>query len=353
MAPSEVTSTADSALTDSPVSPSGYHATFDRIAQIARQAAGADDPLAVSRRKFDKARLELGLADEVPTPQGLEVRYGRSLRDLIQEALRPAADRVAWHGPDQSDRVLRSFSDELMMKTLRACALALDEVPMLGQYDKWAADFKRARQRAGKVDNPLPHSRRFVLRYGSWPKALVAAGLIEEPNDAPAGRARRERPRPVAELVSQCIDEMGVLPSSPYFKEWARRRDITVGVGVRQWSTVLKECRKLRRAAGKSTPRKVTPVPLAPSLDGVVPEDPTRRRRRKSEGYTLEDLIASARHYLDNHVPPGKAPGQKHYRECCHDDPDLIYPSVLQTAKDERGNKIRFQDLMRLAEASR
>ena len=358
MTPSEVTGGTSSAAAEGAPSTAGYHATLDQVALIARHAAGAGEPERVSRRAFDRARRELDLADAVPTPQGLEHRLGQKFADILRQALSPVSARVAMIGPDQSSQVQADFPDRLMVLALKSCHRALDQVPAPADYNAWAAEFERERRRAGRAPNPLPHSTRFIGRYGSWPDALVAAEIIESVGENELGASQFAPPPPLAETISTCIDELGVLPTGSLLMKWAKRRDIAVSrADGRNVKAAVEQCRLLRAAEGKWTPEKATPANKAPSLDDLPDLPAAPHGRRKGEGWTLDELLACVREYLDQAVPAGQPPRQQTYRAYCKKvrATGRRFPaaSTLQGARDEQGEPIGFQDLCRLAEASR
>ena len=354
MAPSEVTGAQ---AIDAPSAAAGYHATLDHVALIARHAAGGGDPAQVSRRAFDRARIELGLRDEVPTPQGLQHRLGRPFASIVSEALAPIASRVALIGPDQPGQVQATFPDELMVLALVACRRGLGAVPSPADYDTWAAEFTIHRERTGAAPNPLPHSARYVKRYGSWPRALHAAGLIDDPD---AHAEQRRIPPPLAETISRCLDELGVLPSEPLLYEWARRRGVQVSrEDMANATRAYEQCHTARTAEGKWTPTKRTAINKAPSLDDLPDAGDGPSRRVKVGGWTLDELIEAMRVYMTEYLVPGEAPRQKSYRAAAKKNnadptrPLMPAASMLLKARDAKGNAIGFQELARLAEGRR
>lgn len=355
MTPSEVTGGAPSAAAEDAPSTAGYHATLDQVALIARHAAGEGDPARVSRRVFDRARHELDLEEEVPTPQGLEHRYGQKFVALLRQALAPVSARVAMIGPDRSGQVQADFPDRLMVLALKACERALGVVPTPGDFDTWAAEFTKEREQAGLSPNPLPHSTRFIKRYGSWPDGLHAAGLIDDPA---AHRARRATPPPLAETLDKCIDELGVLPSGSLLFKWAKRRGISVSqADTRNAGVAYDACRAKREAEGKWTPEKRTPVSKAPALDDLPEINDEASSRR--EDWTLEKIVDAMRWYLEQYVSPGQPPRQKHYGACVAknnaDSRNTKMPakSTVQKATLPDGTRLGFQDVVALAEAHR
>lgn len=312
------------APTASRAEPLGVHELVDRVRTVLRLAAGESDPHVVSRDQFNVARHQLDV--RVPTAQAVCKRLKRSWAEVIKMALGSVAERQGRGKKRSGNDVHRDCPDELIHTALRACAFAVGHVPAAHEFDAWVSDQAIRRERRGTIANPLPHSVTVIGRCGDWPAALLEAGVIEHRDQIDRHETLRTT-RPVADLIDEFIDRVGILPTRHYFEDWCRRLDIPVGRDARDWTAAIAAAREARTRAGKATPDEMTMPRDAPALP-----DPVARSKRGTKGeivWTEELILEALRHYKRQYLKGGRAATQKHYVACASGDPLLPASSTL------------------------
>jgi hypothetical protein len=302
----------------------GLHELLDAVAEIARSAAteAGVPPASVSKGAWDRARIATGRED-VPTAEGVRKRLDRKWSDVLAVALGPPSERLRRLGVLAGRPVFSGDKDV----TLRAIVWAAQQVrhsPRPAEYDLAIEEWnRRARRDPHRPMLPVSES---ILERMTWPEAIRRAGL--GPLRAPGAR----RADPLAQLIDRCISETGVVPTKPWFRQWARLNDIRVGRQIfDQWRSSLAEALRLRRRRGEPIPGRTQQLPELPAA-------PSRRARRR----TREDALRSLRVYTTRYLRAGEPPRSKHYQVSSAGDPDLVSTAVLARFG-------RFQDLCREA----
>lgn len=168
--------------------------------QLKRQQQLSADPELICRTYLDcKDLAEVARRLELP----------RSLvREVVDSEL-TAADR-------RKDRNTRKkYSDDELIDFLRAASQDLGGVLSGAAYD----EFARSRRTAD--GRPWPTRQTHILRYGTWRKAVTAAGLSANPSSPIAGQTLFDD--------NQCIDALraaarsiGRAPTADEYEEFAR-----------------------------------------------------------------------------------------------------------------------------------
>jgi hypothetical protein len=102
------------------------------------------------------------------------------------------------------------WSDEELLDALRFVAR---------YYGKCTSDTYLAAYNTGHVE---PSERTFSLRFGSWSKALQAAGL---PTTLRGPYRSRKPDESHWDAIRTCAAELGRIPSLAEYEAWARARD--------------------------------------------------------------------------------------------------------------------------------
>ena len=123
------------------------------------------------------------------------------------------------------------------------------------------------------------------------------------------------------------------LPSSGYFLEWCRRRDIPTPRVRGGWAPVVTQVRAARVRRGAAMPASATAAKHLPPLPAPQP-----RQCRSPFRHSRAAILTSLRRYVTRHLAPGALPRQKHYLVACRTDPGLIWPGRF-------GRHGRFHDL--------
>lgn len=301
------------------------HELLDGVAEVARHAAETRGcpPEAVSKGAWNRARLACERTD-LPTAEGARKRLDRTWPEFLKMALGAPAGRMYRRGVLAAHPVFRG-DDRLIIPALRWAALQLGHSPRPGEYDL-AAEAWNARAQTDPARPLLPVSESIIGRMG-WAEAIRRAGL------APLGKAGARRAQPLPALIDRCISETGVVPTKPWFRQWARIHNIPVGrIGrENEWGPSLKEALRARTERGDQIPQQDTPLP-------ILPPAPSRRRQR----CTREDALRSLRAYGERYLRAGALPRCKHYQVCSAGDRDLVSSAILARFG-------RFQDLCREA----
>lgn len=103
-----------------------------------------------------------------------------------------------------------AYREETMIGALQACALAIGHPPTVIEFGEW-------RPRTGSGRRGLPTSTIIYARFGSWPRAIRAAGL--EPRRETAGFARVHTDDAALAALRAFAEERG---HAPRFEEWER-----------------------------------------------------------------------------------------------------------------------------------
>jgi len=133
-----------------------------------------------------------------------------------------------------------------------------------------------------------------------------------------------ERPPALVDALNQFVEEVGLLPTSGYFLEWCRRKDIPTARLGGGWASMVTDLRQQRAARGARTPDCATSARNLPPLPTPEP-----RVRRMEFRHSREAILISLRTYGELHRRPGEMPRQKQYLTACRKDPALIWPSGL------------------------
>jgi hypothetical protein len=329
-----MTTNADKTPTPTAVSrrdPSGrfqaslpLHELLDGVAEVARLVAEqASCPAEkVSKAAWDRGRAAAGRRD-LPTGEAVRKRFARSWLDVLRVALGAPAGRVHRFGVLSAHR--QSVEDErLIIASVRWAALQVGHSPRPAEYGLVVEEWNRRAQKAS--GRPLLPVSETILARMSWAEAIRRAGL------APLGKSGARRAQPLVVLIDRCITKTGVVPTKPWFRQWARLHDIRVGRigGDNEWGPSLAAALQARAARGDHIPDPGTPLPGLPAA-------PPRRRR-----CTREDVLRSLRAYGARYLRAGDRPRQRHYQVCSAGDDDLLSSAVL-------GRFGRFQDLCREA----
>ena len=306
-----------------------FHACLDLIAQVARHAAQeGEDPRDVSGRRFDRAREDLGIA--LPSAQALVKRFRSSrrgatrptLRTLIGMGLAPASDRAVAAGHDTSNEAIDEFPSALMIIALRAAGLRCSGTPATLAYDRMVTEDNRSRSERGVPSNALPYSATIIRRFGSWKKALEAAGFEETVVVQPARRAA-----PAAELLDRFITQHAFLPASGYFEDYCRLSGIPLGRDARPWADVVEGARARRAERGEGTPADIAGPHERPPVESIAGNGPGRAVKRA----TREAAIASLRRWRDEGLRASQTPTTRGYRQFCEGRTGLVSESTIST----------------------
>ena len=304
-----------------------FHACLDLIAQVARHAAqDGEDPRDVSGARFDRARQELGIA--LPSAQALVKRFRSSrggaarptLRTLIDMGLAPASDRAVAAGHDTGNEAIDEFPSDLMIIALRAAGLRCSGVPGTLDYDRMISEENHSRTMRGVPGHGLPHSTTIIRRFGSWKKALEAAGFEETGGVPPARRAE-----PAAEILDRFITEHAFLPASGYFTEYCRLSGIPLGRDAKGWADVVEGARARRAERGEDMPAAIAGPHERPPVETIAGGGPGRAMKRA----TREAAIASLRRWRDEGLRAGQTPTTRGYREFCAGRTGLVSESTI------------------------
>lgn len=317
------------------VSPISLGHLLDGVAEVARAAAGGDPSKVrtVSKRSWDQARLR-HQGHDLPSAEAVRKRVRFPWGRVLELALSDRSDRPRLMGqwdPSHTEGWGDSGPD-LALRTLRTVALRRGSAPTPFEYDV-AVDSLEADSAKRKGEPLLLPSSVYVLsRFSTWSAALQESGL-----EAPPRLKPRHPAVALADSLDAFVDEFGVLPTSKYFLEWCRRRDIPTTRVKIGWPNVVAELRKARDSRGVSTPKVSTASKCLPPLPPPVP-----RRRRMAFSHSREEVLASLRRYGDLYLVPGTLPRQRHYMAACRRDRDLVWPNAI-------GRYGRFHDVCREA----
>jgi hypothetical protein len=314
------------------------HALLDAVAEIARQAAAEPDlASAVSKRRFDLTRRALGRTD-VPRADTIRQRLRRPWDQVLRAALAPAAERghVLGRGHGRESEFIGP--EALALAGLRSVAHALGGPPSSDAYDAELSRRGRARERRALAPLLLPVAATLIGRFGSWQKALAAAGLDAGQIAARAGQ-RTNRAPAAEQTLSALVDLVGVLPSLDYLERYCRAHSIPLGRDARPYAKLVERVRALRTGQAKPTPDTITPPRRCPPFPGPIAG---AARRPRAKGRPRTAILASLARYGERHLAPGQRPTERHYRACRELDPELISPSSFPAGE-------RFQDLCREA----
>jgi hypothetical protein len=313
----------------------GLSVVLDGVAAVAFSAAAGDrdQALIVSKAAWDRARLAQERRD-LPTADAISKRLRLSWSRTVALALTDASRRTTLLGQWDSPHSAEWGDDgrESAVRTLKAVAARIERIPTPFEYDYEvrAIELEGQPRKAWKPLR-LPLSKYVLSTFGSWPVALEAAGLALDPV-----RQRRHPAPPLVESLDRCVDEVGVLPTSRYFREWCARLDIP-RPRIREWTALVDEVRSRRQSRGAAMPDSATSAKDSPPL-------PPRavRHRRAAFMRPREEVLASLQRYGKLHLPPGEMPRQRHYLLACRQDPELIWPTQIS-------RKGRFHELCREA----
>ena len=128
--------------------------------------------------EYERRRERGALA--LPSVSTVVKHFGGWERGLAAAALIPGLPPSRQRARDPLRRVIYRYSDERLIESLRACARDLGRIPMVRDYQTWRADHLAGRPGKRLPQADIPDRRTLHNRYGSWPKALAAAGLDPE-----------------------------------------------------------------------------------------------------------------------------------------------------------------------------
>ncbi len=298
-----------------------FHATLDAIADVVAHAAEpGEDPSAIGRIRFDRARAELGLA--LPSAQALAKRFRLPLAQLTRMAGKPAAARSRAGGTDDANEATDDFPKDLMVRAIRAAGHRCGGVPSVLDYDRMVAVDNDSREARHVATNALPHSVTVAKRFGSWDAALAEAGF-----EVTASRVARNelRAAPAAALLDQFISDHGFLPSSGYFSDYCKASSIPLGRDLKPFSDVVEGARARRAARGEWMPDAMLPPATRPLVGDIATGGPGRKQKNA----TKEMAIAALRSYR-RHLRAGEAPTYRGYKDFCKGRLDAPAASTIQ-----------------------
>lgn len=298
-----------------------FHATLDAIADVVAHALQpGEEPTDIGRIRFDRSRVELGLA--LPSAQALAKRFRLPLAQLIQMAGKPAAARSRAAGTDDANEATDDFPKELMLRAIRAAGFRCGGVPGLRDYDRMVAADNDAREARHVPTNALPHSATIAKRFGSWDQALAEAGF-----EVTAAQVAREelRAEPAAVLLDRFMSEHGFLPSSGYFSDYCKASGIPLGRDLKPFFDVVEGARTRRAARGEATPAAMLPPAQRPPIEDIA----TGGGGRKPKAATKEQAIAALRAYRMQ-LRSGEAPTYRGYKDFCKGRADAPAASTIQ-----------------------
>jgi len=301
----------------------GPGSLLDGVADVALVAASGDPALAVaiSKSAWDRARREQERTN-LPSAEAVRQRFGLAWPRIVELALTDRSQRTKLLGQWDGSHFAGwgPPGPEEARRALKAVTIRLGHVPAPFEYDEGARVIE-AESRRRRTGRPLllPRSVYIVNEFKSWRAALQAADIELIPS--PAGP---ERPPTLVDALNQFVEEVGLLPTSGYFLEWCRRKDIPTARLGGGWAGVVADLRRQRAARGAPTPDCATSASNLPPLPTPAP-----RVRRMTCRHSREAIIASLRRYGELHLPPGDMSRQKHYLAACRKDPNLIWPSGL------------------------
>lgn len=296
----------------------GFQEILDHVGSLIREAGGE----ALSTRRYNRLRLSLSPAP--PTAQAICERLGVSWEDVRVVALAEPATRSQMLGV-RAPKSGWDVEDDQLFRVMRAAAFQAGRVLSM---DGWDAAVRRYEQRMARHGHPveLPVSATLINRFGSWGKALLAAGLETPTGSVPTAP-------PAAETLDAFVSETGLIPTREYFVSWCRVRAIPVGRDVKKWGAVVATMRAQRAERGDVTPDAATPLSELPEL--VLPPN-------RNVAATREDVLASLKLYGQRYVTAKQPPRARHYKDCAANDPQLIGGTTVQKFG-------LFQDLCREA----
>ena len=219
--------------------------------------------------------------------------------------------------------------DALMHRALRAVAHRLGESPNPTMYDAEVIRIEKERVRSRRERFDLPNSATIRGRYDSWADACTAAGI--------APPSPRPKSQPPAEVLVDCVRELGCVPTKRWFEAWCQAR----GRALRneRYGAIIDEAKKIVAAAGETWPDRCESGLAMPD----VPADPVRVDRGRPRGYwTKERLLDAACRFLEATREAGEKPTQATLRRYAHEraDLDLPQPSVI----NKRGGLVALLD---------
>jgi hypothetical protein len=291
---------------------------LDELAQVANQVAIAtgDEPHRFTASEWDVER-QIRLVPGLPTSETICQRLRLSWSVVVKAALLAPAKRAQFLATQGDRNVGRLGPDgpARALEALQAVALELGPSNKLTQfaYDAIVRDLESA-SRCWRHSDPLrlPRSVYLIAKFGSWAAACAAAGLDPDPG----GVEYLSLPSR-ADVLDDCVTELGYVPPRDYFNRFCQSRLISYSNHKDPWFVTVNEVRERRALRGEDTPLRpsTTPLPLLPAVTvqsaGVLI-------------HTKADVIASLQRYADRYLPAGQAPRQHHYTHCCTADTHLI-----------------------------
>jgi hypothetical protein len=161
----------------------------------------------LSKKRYERWRVQRPDSEGLPSATFIVNTWqGSWLHAMSQLGLQASADhgarRLAMAGPPRSD--------EELLEHLRECATAFGRTPLQREYDDW----RRQQLRGGVGGVRYMATGTYRKRFGSWPRAIIAAGL-------PYDRSVLARPRVTGwtgddaeQLLRQAAQERTPLPTS-------------------------------------------------------------------------------------------------------------------------------------------
>jgi hypothetical protein len=220
--------------------------------------------------------------------------------------------------------------EAIVVRALRAVAFRLGETPTGFAYDEMLPRMERERARGGLTPLGFPGSETISKRFGSWAKALVAAGL-----DPPAPHTR-PKGLPTVDVLDECIERLGIVPGYDCFRAWCKACDLSVQHRrTDTWDVIVAEAREKRAARGAGTPveivRRRRDWPAMPTGEQAADVKaklggPRRYLRHRSE----EDVREGIRIYAREYLGPNERPAMRRYDALCKRDPRLIWTSKMK-----------------------
>jgi hypothetical protein len=233
---------------------------------------------AVTQPQFDAARKAAGHPN-APSAQRICVRLKRGWQEVKEIALssKRNVDQSAvtktreppspWIGTGICVFALKLVAEWLGVESMTA-----------REYDQAATVLRRERSRRSKHGRLLlPTSGQIKVRFGTWPKALKAAGLN------PVAVRKKVLGMTYVDALELCLEETDTLATARDLRTFMQARQLILQYRERlqeglTHGSAIKQLRARRAAAGTETPDGYTPQALRPDYRtaGGTISGPTR-----------------------------------------------------------------------------
>jgi len=207
----------------------GGHFTDDELLDAVRAwAAETDGPLS-QPRFFEWTRQELGRDqprfDNLPVTWSAYMRFGGWKATLSQLDL--LVRRYKQPTPTKHVRmpvgVRADYSDEKLKATLQAAAASVGRHLSYYAYQRWADALISNAIEEGKLIN-IAHYSTYRRRWGTWPRALAAAGIIDEAELQARTRDDYYADDELIDILVEAIQTVGTEMTPKQYRQWAQTR---------------------------------------------------------------------------------------------------------------------------------